>query len=39
MGNYLLIESRDPFEYADANYMYQLAGQLVENGNGLISND
>ena len=25
MANYLLIESRDPFEYGDARYMYDMA--------------
>ena len=33
MVRYLLIESRDPFEYADTDYMYQVAEQLVDNGN------
>ncbi len=33
MVSYLLIESRDPFEYADTDYMYQIAEQLVDNGN------
>ena len=33
MSRYLLIESRDPFEYGDARYMYDLAGELVGRGN------
>ena len=33
MAAYLLIESRDPFEYSDTTYMYQMAGDLVSNGN------
>ena len=33
MARYLLIESRDPFEYSDATYMYQMAGDLAANGN------
>ena len=35
MARYLLIESRDPFEYADTNYMYDLAGDLVGKGNNV----
>ena len=35
MARYLLIESRDPFEYADTNYMYSLAGDLVDKGNNV----
>lgn len=33
MADYLLIESRDPFEFADTTYMYQMAGDLAANGN------
>ncbi len=29
MGKYLLIESRDPYEYADTHYFYDLAGDLA----------
>lgn len=35
MAQYLLIESRDPFEYADTTYMYELAGDLVGKGNNV----
>jgi sulfur relay (sulfurtransferase) complex TusBCD TusD component (DsrE family) len=31
--NYLLIESRDPFECNDVGYYYDLAKGLVESGN------
>ena len=33
MGRYVLIESRDPFEYGDSLYMYDLAGDLAKKGN------
>src|SRR5262249_50286045 len=33
MAQYLLIESRDPFESNDVNYYYELAKGLVESGN------
>jgi sulfur relay (sulfurtransferase) complex TusBCD TusD component (DsrE family) len=33
MHNYLLIESRDPFESNDVRYYYQLSKDLVEAGN------
>ena len=33
MARYVLIESRDPFEYGDTDYMYQLAGDLSASGN------
>jgi EAL domain-containing protein (putative c-di-GMP-specific phosphodiesterase class I) len=33
MGEYLLIESRDPFESNDVGYYYELARGLVEAGN------
>ncbi len=35
MAQYLLIESRDPFEYADTTYMYDMAGDLSKNGNNV----
>ena len=33
MAQYLLIESRDPFESRDVEYYYELAGGLVKDGN------
>jgi sulfur relay (sulfurtransferase) complex TusBCD TusD component (DsrE family) len=33
MAEYLLIESRDPFESNDVGYYYELASGLVEAGN------
>ena len=33
MAEYLLIESRDPFESNDVGYYYDLARGLVESGN------
>ena len=33
MAQYLLIESRDPFESNDVGYYYELAKGLVEDGN------
>lgn len=33
MAKYLLIESRDPYEFADANYFYDLARDLARRGN------
>ena len=33
MAQYLLIESRDPFESNDVGYYYELAMGLVEGGN------
>ncbi|HEY6122305.1 MAG TPA: hypothetical protein VIV66_20280 [Pyrinomonadaceae bacterium] len=33
MAEYLLIESRDPFECNDVSYYYDLAKGLVEGGN------
>jgi sulfur relay (sulfurtransferase) complex TusBCD TusD component (DsrE family) len=33
VAKYLLIESRDPYEYADANYFYDLARDLSQRGN------
>ncbi len=36
MAQYLLIESRDPFESNDVGYYYDLARGLVEAGNQVI---
>ena len=33
MAEYVLIESRDPFESNDVGYYYDLARGLVESGN------
>jgi len=33
MAQYLLIESRDPFESNDVGYYYELANGLVDGGN------
>ena len=33
MAQYVLIESRDPFEYGDPLYIYDLAGDLSAKGN------
>ena len=33
MNNYLLIESRDPFESNDVGYYYDLSKGLVDDGN------
>lgn len=33
MAQYLLIESRDPFEFNDVGYYYELARGLAEAGN------
>jgi predicted peroxiredoxin len=33
LARYLLIESRDPFEFSDTTYMYQMANDLAANGN------
>ena len=33
MAQYLLIESRDPFEFNDVGYYYELAKGLFEGGN------
>jgi len=35
MAEYLLIESRDPFESNDVGYYYDLARGLAEAGNGV----
>jgi sulfur relay (sulfurtransferase) complex TusBCD TusD component (DsrE family) len=36
MANYLLIESRDPFDSNDVSNYYQLARDLVREGNQVI---
>lgn len=33
---YLLIESRDPFDYADVPYFFKVAKDLAERGNDVI---
>jgi sulfur relay (sulfurtransferase) complex TusBCD TusD component (DsrE family) len=33
MAKYLLIESRDPYEFADTHYFYDLARDLAGRGN------
>ena len=35
MAQYVLIESRDPFEYGDSLYMYDMARDLAAKGNGV----
>ncbi|PZC48233.1 MAG: hypothetical protein C1O27_001118 [Chloroflexi bacterium] len=35
MANYLLVESRDPFEYGDSSYFYQVAQDLAGAGNSV----
>ena len=35
MAQYVLIESRDPFEYGDTTYMYDMAGDLAASGNNV----
>ncbi len=35
MGKYLLIESRDPFEYADVGYFCTMAKDLASAGNAV----
>lgn len=35
MADYLLVESRDPFEYADTSYFYQMAEDLCRAGNNV----
>ncbi len=32
MADYILIESRDPFDSGDVDYLYNLASGLAENG-------
>ena len=39
MNNYLLIESRDPFESNDVGYYYELSKGLVESGNEVTPED
>ncbi|MQF70002.1 sulfur reduction protein DsrE [SAR202 cluster bacterium AD-804-J14_MRT_500m] len=36
MSTYVLIESRDPFEYGDSRYMYHMANDLARKGNDVI---
>ncbi len=36
MAKYLLIESRDPYEFLDVNYLYDLAGGLASGGHEVI---
>ena len=35
MADYVLVESRDPFEYADTSYFYQVAEDLSKAGNNV----
>ena len=35
MARYVLIESRDPFEYGDTTYMYDMAGDLAAKRNNV----
>ena len=35
MANYLLIESRDPFESNDIGQLYELAAGLARDGNSV----
>jgi len=35
LARYVLIESRDPFEYGDTTYMYEMAGDLAARGNNV----
>lgn len=35
MARYVLIESRDPFEYGDTTYMYDMAADLAAKGNNV----
>ncbi len=35
MADYVLIESRDPFEYTDTEYFYQVAADLSNAGNNV----
>lgn len=36
MASYLLIESRDPYEYNDPHYFYSLANELADRGNEVV---
>lgn len=36
MAKYLLIESRDPYEFGDVNYFYDLARDLANRGNDVV---
>ena len=35
MADYVLIESRDPFEYSDTGYFYEVAAALSKAGNNV----
>ncbi|SVC50560.1 uncharacterized protein METZ01_LOCUS303414 [marine metagenome] len=35
MADYVLVESRDPFEYTDTEYFYQVAADLSNAGNNV----
>lgn len=35
MADYVLVESRDPFEYADTGYFYEVAADLSKAGNNV----
>ena len=35
MADYVLIESRDPFEYSDTDYFYEVAADLSKAGNNV----
>ena len=35
MADYVLIESRDPFEYSDTGYFYEVAADLSKAGNNV----
>ena len=35
MADYVLVESRDPFEYADTSYFYRVAEDLSKAGNNV----
>jgi len=36
LATYVLIESRDPFEYGDSRYMYHMASDLARKGSDVI---
>mgnify|MGYP006144624549 CR=1 FL=1 len=35
MADYVLVESRDPFEYSDTGYFYEVAADLSKVGNNV----
>ena len=35
MADYVLVESRDPFEYSDTGYFYEVAADLSKAGNNV----